>query len=102
MTIPNNDVAFQAHPQSLLFQTTVDSWMNGIKSTGLLIGCAVTAQGSPNMTVAVTSGSTIHVGRRKSPTSGNVTIGAQHATLDRIDCVVIASDGSKAVRAGTA
>lgn len=75
------------------------------RGAGVLSGCAVTAQGSPDMTVAVASGSV-----QESPTataatvsSGNVTITAASATLDRYDLVVAdTSTGAKSAIAGTA
>lgn len=68
----------------------------------VLSGCAVTAQGSPDMTLAIAKGSVLSQGVLRGVTAGNVTISAAHATLPRIDLVVVASDGAKTVRAGTA
>lgn len=101
-TIPNkgqsnNDV------QSILFQDDIDILMAGINGLDcVLSGCAVTAQGSPNMTVAVAKGATLANGILRAIATGNVTIGAAHATLPRIDTVVADASGVKQCRAGTA
>ena len=66
-----------------------------------LSGCAVSPQGTPDMTLAVTKGAVMTSGTLRAVTAGNVTIGASHASLSRLDLVVVATDGAKAVRAGT-
>lgn len=68
----------------------------------VLSGGAVTAQGSPDMTVAVAKAAILSGGLLKPVTAGNVTVGAAHATLPRIDLIVASSSGAKACRAGTA
>lgn len=68
----------------------------------ILVGCTTSAQGSPNMTLAMTKGAIMSGGVLKPVTAGNVTITAANASSPRIDIVVAASDGSKVVRAGTA
>lgn len=65
-------------------------------------GCAVTAQGSPDMTVAVASGVVFSNGARFAVTGANATIGTADATNPRFDLIVITSAGAIAVRAGTA
>src|SRR5204862_4345075 len=73
-----------------------------LKGDGILSGCAVTAQGSPNLTVAVASGQ-VQVGNL-TPTvsSGNPTVSAGHATLHRLDLVVVDNAGTKSITAGIA
>jgi hypothetical protein len=69
---------------------------NGIVGTG----CAVTTNG--NMTLAVAGGTVKVAGVEAAVTGGNVTITTAHATLDRIDLVVVNGSGTKSVTAGTA
>lgn len=99
--IPNvADAAFpdQAEPDSADFQIMAA----GSGGTGVVSGCAVTPQGSPDMTVAVASGVIAVAGARASVSSGNVTITAANATYGRFDLVVSAADGTKSAVAGTA
>jgi hypothetical protein len=62
--------------------------------TGVKSGCAVTAQGSPNMTLAVAAGVIYWL-------NAEVTVTAANATNPRIDLVVVSSTGVKSVIAGT-
>lgn len=89
--------------QSILFQEHLDMIVAGIAgSECVLAGCDVTAQGSPDMTVAVAKGSVIAGGVLKPVTAGNVTISAADGSNPRLDLVVVNSAGTKAVRTGTA
>lgn len=100
-TIPNEGDAgnsAQAAPDKVDF----DAIASGSAMTGVVSGCAVTAQGTPDMTVAVASGTVAVLGTTASVTSGNVTITAAHATLPRFDLVVSNSSGTKSAVAGTA
>lgn len=93
---PQNDI------QSILFQEDLDILVAGIQRIDFVVfGCAVTAQGSPDMTVAVAKGGVISNGTLFAVTAGNATITAADATNPRIDLVVVNSSGTKAVRAGT-
>lgn len=100
-TIPNEADAFnvnQAEPDSVDFGILAD----GIQGDGVISGCAVTAQGSPDMTVAVASGN-IKVGSVVvAVASGNVTIGTADATNPRFDLITVNNSGTKACTAGTA
>lgn len=100
-TIPNLAAAGfpdQAEPDSVDFDIlALGSNMSGVKS-----GCAVTAQGSPDMTVAVASGTIYTLGTQKTVTSGNVTIAAADGTNPRFDLIVADSSAAKQRRAGTA
>lgn len=88
--------------QSILFQEYLDVLAAGIAGTDcVLSGLAVTAQGSPNMTVAVASGVAISNGVSFAVTGANGTITTADGTNPRIDLVVITSAGAIAVRAGT-
>ncbi len=99
--IPNEiDAAYldQAEPDSI----DVEILVAGIGGTGVVTGCAVTAQGSPDMTVAVAAG-VVRIGSVEvAVTAGNVTITTAHATNPRLDLVVVGSAGAKSVVAGTA
>jgi len=66
-----------------------------------LSGCAVTPQGTPDMTLAVAKGSVLTSAVLHAVTAGNVTIAAAHAELSRLDLVVADSSGAKQVRQGT-
>jgi hypothetical protein len=72
----------------------------GLNLTGVVSGCAVTAQGSPDMTVAVASGVAIVGGTSATVTAGNVTIGAAGAQ-PRFDLICVSSAGVKSAVAGT-
>ena len=73
----------------------------GSARTGIVSGCAVTAQGSPDMTLAVAAGIHMVKGIASNVAAGNVTITAAHATLDRYDLVLADNAGTKSVLAGT-
>lgn len=100
-TIPNVADAF-APAQAQVDKVDLDVIVAGIKGTGVVSGCAVTAQGSPDMTVAVAAG-TVRVGQTViDVTAGNATITTAHATNPRFDLVVVNNSGTKSVTAGTA
>jgi hypothetical protein len=100
-SIPDKGEA--ADVQSILFQEYLDAVIAGINGLDHVIaGCAVTAQGAPNMTVAVAAGTVCSNLKWFAVTAGNGTITTAHATLPRIDLVVATSAGAVAVRAGTA
>ena len=88
----------QAEPDSGDFRILA----NGIAGTGVVSGCAVTAQAAPDMTLAVASGSVAVDGIQAAVTAGNVAIGAADATNPRFDLVVVNGAGAKSVLAGTA
>jgi len=100
-TIPNHADAnspFQAEPDSVDF----DILAAGYSGSGVISGCAVTAQGSPNMTVAVASGIISVAGVRVSVTGANATIGTADGTDPRFDMITVNSSGTIATTAGTA
>lgn len=100
--IPNEaDAAFpdQAEPDAGDF----DILANGGGSIGVVSGCAVTAQATPDMTVAVASGRVVAGALPGvAVTAGNLTIAAADATNPRFDLISVNSSGVKAVIAGTA
>lgn len=100
-TIPNEaDAAFadQAEPDKV----DLDILVAAHKGDGVIAGCAVTAQVTPDMTVAVASGSVIVGGTIATVSSGNVTITAANPTNPRFDLVVVSNAGVKSAAAGTA
>jgi hypothetical protein len=101
-SIPNQaDAAFtaQAEPDS----KDIEILAAGAAGHGVIQGCAVSAQGSPDMTVAVAAGTVQVNGRRvRKVAAGNVNIGAANATNPRIDLVCVDGTGTKQVIAGTA
>lgn len=98
--IPNIlDAAYA--PQSHMTTVDIDALVAGIATDGVLTGCAVTAQGTPNMTLAVASGTVRIATATVTVAAGNVTITAAHASNPRIDLVVVNSSGTKSVVAGT-
>jgi hypothetical protein len=100
-TIPDKGTA-QSDFQSVLFSAYLDVLTAGMVGTDcVLSGCAVTAQGSPDMTCAVAKGAVLTNGILKPVTAGNVTITTADGSNPRIDLVVVNSSGTKAVRAGT-
>lgn len=89
--------------QSILFQEYLEVLVTGIQGLDHVIsGCAVLAQGTPDMTVSVAAGVVCTNEKWFDVTSGNVTITAADGTNPRIDLVVVSSSGTKAARAGTA
>jgi hypothetical protein len=101
-TIPDKSEG-QNDIQSILFQEYLDILAAGVQGTDcVLSGCAVTAQGSPDLTVSVASGAVLSNGVRFAVGSGNVTIAEADATNPRLDLIVVNSSGTKTVRSGTA
>lgn len=102
-TIPNKDQAgITANPQAIWMEADITALVSGLKSDGLKYGCAVTAQASPNMTVAVAKGTTKVSGVVLTVTAGNCTIAAANATNSRVDLISVNSSGTKVVTQGTA
>lgn len=92
-----------ANLQSILWQEQLEVLVAAIDGRDcVLAGCAVSAQGSPDMTVAVAKGAVLTNGVLKPVTAGNVTVSSAHATLPRLDLIVVDSTGAKQCRAGTA
>lgn len=83
-------------------QTDINALVAGIGGDGVASGCAVTAQSTPDMTVAVASGKATIGGTQVTVASGNVTITTADATNPRIDLIVVSNTGTKSATAGTA
>lgn len=99
-TIPNVQTASYAY-QSEVDTQDIAAWMAGIAGTGVTSGCAVTAQGTPNMTVAVALGTVLVAGAIGSVTAGNQTIAAADSVNPRFDLIVVNSSGVVSVAQGT-
>jgi hypothetical protein len=103
-TIPGQDVAGVPARQSPWYSTDIAILVAALAGTGVLTGCGVTAQGSPDMTLAVAAGSIQPAAGAASVavTAGNVTITTADGTNPRIDLVSASATGTKTVTAGTA
>lgn len=102
--IISNDLAENPAIQSVWYDIDTVIVERGTAGVGVLSGCGVTAQGSPDMTLAVAAG-TIQAAAGAAPvtvSSGNVTIGAASGSNPRIDLVSASASGVKTVTAGTA
>lgn len=103
MAFTIQDKSEATHPNlTKLYQTDLDILVAGLAGQGVKSGCAVTAQGTPDMTVAVASGTVVIAGAEVAVAAGNVTVTTAHATNPRIDLVVVNNSGTKSVTAGTA
>lgn len=101
-SIPGKGTA-QNNIMSVLYAEQLNILLAGINGIDcVLAGCAVTAQGTPDMTVAVAKGSVLTNGVLKPVVAGNATITTANSTNPRLDLVVVNSSGTVAVRAGTA
>lgn len=90
----------QAEPDKVDF----DILVAGLNGTGIISGGAVTAQGSPDMTVAVAAGSVQVATTAPAQTvaAGNVVITAADSSNPRFDLVVADNTGAKSAVQGTA
>jgi len=89
----------QAQPDSRDFSAMISAAFSG---TGVVSGCAVTAQATPNMTVAVAAGTVAINTTTAAVTGANVTITAANATNPRFDLICVAAAGVLSAVAGTA
>lgn len=100
-TIPDRHEAYAPDPQSAWMQTDIDAIISGIRDTGVLSGCAVTPQGSPDMSVHVAAGEIVSGATPATVSADDVTITAADPDYPRVDCIVAHSDGSVGVVDGT-
>jgi hypothetical protein len=99
-TIPDQaDAAFPA--QAKVWDEDISILAAGFGDTGIQSGCAVTAQGAPDMTLAVALGIAVIAGNLVAVAAGNVTITTANATNPRFDLVVVDNAGALSVVAGT-
>lgn len=99
--IPNQSAAAFAQ-QAAPDATDIDAVVAAFDRTGVISGCAVTAQGTPDGTVAVAAGRIAVLGIEIDVTAGNLAVGNGHATLDRRDIIVVSNAAVKSVVAGVA
>jgi hypothetical protein len=98
--IPNlNSATFpdQSSPDSRDF----DIITSGLSGTGVLSGCAVTAQSTPDMTVQVGSGSITLAGTQSNVSGGTVSISAADPSNSRFDMIVASVSGAVSAVTGT-
>lgn len=100
-TVPNDSSSY-ADQQSEVHEADFQIMAQGHAATGVLSGCAVTAQGSPDQTVAVAAGQALVNGIPVSVTAGNVSMAAADGSNPRYDLVTIDSAGTKGKVDGTA
>lgn len=103
-TIPNDDGSAQAQYQSQLDSVDLEILvraLGGSARAGVVTGCAVNAQGSPNMTVQVTAGLVQFGNILKPITAKTVTITTAHATLPRFDLIEVNASDAGFAREGT-
>ena len=81
----------QAQPDSRDFSAMIAAAFAG---TGVVTGCAVTAQTTPNMTVAVAAGTVAINGTQYAVTGGNVTIAAADPTNPRFSLICVDNTGA--------
>lgn len=99
-SIPNlADAGFPAQAQ--VDKVDVDILVAAHNGNRVISDCVVTAQGSPDMTVAVASGSVLVNSVTVVVGSGNVTVTAADGTNPRFDLIVVNDSGTKSCTAGT-
>ena len=76
--------------------------MAAYNGSGVVTGGAVTAQSSPDMTVAVAAGTVMIAGTHYGISAGNATIGTADSSNPRFDLISINTSGALVVTAGTA
>jgi hypothetical protein len=84
-----------------LFDNDMNAIVDGIKGYGIVSGCIVTAQGTPDMTVAVASGVVVANGTTVSVTGTNKTV-VHDDTNPRKYIISVNSSGTVTATAGTA
>jgi hypothetical protein len=100
-TIPNQadaGTSSQAEVDAVDFGILVAAY----SGTGVVTGGAVTAQSTPDMTVAVAAGTVLINGLHYTISAGNGTISTADASNPRFDLITINTSGAVVVTAGTA
>lgn len=100
-TVPNVSAAGFADQAKLDSGDLEHILAPGVSLTGVQDGCAVTAQGTPDMTVAVAAGTVRRGGRKVTVAGGNVTITAADGGDPRFDLITVDVSGTLAAVAGT-
>ena len=99
--IPNQASASFAR-QAAWHSSDIDALVAAYAGDGVLSGLTCTAQGTPDMTVAVAAGQARIQGYFPYFTAANATITAADSTNPRIDIISINYNGTVTVTAGTA
>jgi hypothetical protein len=102
--VPNDSGSLAHERQAQLDQHDFSILARAHETTGVVTGCGVTAQVTPDMTVAVASGSIRWQGGSVVNVSAvsSLTIGSADPTNPRFDLVVVNNSGTVSVLAGTA
>lgn len=100
-TIPNQADAGHSS-QSEIDKVDIDILVAALGGQGVVSGGAVTAQGSPDQTVAVAAGVARINGALVTVASGNVNMSAADVTNPRFDLVVVNDAGTKSAVDGVA
>jgi hypothetical protein len=101
-TIPDKGEA-QNNIQTIFFQEYLDVLVAGLVGTDCVLnGGLVTAQGTPDMTVAVAKAGVLSNGVMFAVAGANKTIGTADGSNPRLDLIVVDNAGALQVRAGTA
>jgi len=82
------------------FDNDHNAMVDGIKGNGVVVGCGVTAQGTPDDTVAVASGAVVANGTYIPVTGLNKTC-VSHATLPKRAIISVNSSGVVTITHGT-
>ena len=100
-TIPNQADAGTSS-QSEIDAQDIAILVAAYNGSGVVTGGAVTAQSSPDMTVAVAAGTVMIAGTHYGISAGNATIGTADSSNPRFDLISINTSGALVVTAGTA
>jgi len=101
-TIPNESAAPADGAQATIYETDIRALVAGVGGDGVITGCAVTAQGTPNATVAVATG-VVKVGATYAVVvAANVSMPVADATNPRWVLVSASNAGALTATGGTA
>ena len=100
-TIPNQADAGTSS-QSEIDAQDIAILVAAYNGSGVVTGGAVTAQGTPDMTVAVAAGTVMIAGTHYAISAGNATIATADSSNPRFDLISINTSGALVVTAGTA
>lgn len=97
-----NEAQSTAHPRlAVLSAADLDEIVGTFLNNAVIEGCAITA--GTGLSVSMAAGTRLAVGRFAVVSAlANQALTTAHATLDRIDTIVLSSAGTFTIRAGTA
>lgn len=96
-----NETDAEDETQAAVDKVDVDILVAGFAGTGVVSGCAVTAQGSPSMVLSVSSGEAAVLNVPFDVIGDDVTVDTADGTNPRFDLVVVDDTGTLAVVEGT-